>query len=141
MKTPRELLEHRHQATEPKLDRIREGVVAKLKQQTATREHNLPTTVALKLWQELVLPCRRIWGGLTTVWVAIMLFNLSQAEPNRQTSDLSAAQGAEMRVVFQEQQRVLAELVGPVRLTQPVAPPRRDEPHPRSEAQSAVMTA
>jgi hypothetical protein len=97
--------------------------------------------VVLKLWSELFMPCRRTWAGLAAAWVAILLFNLTHADRHHQGAAISTAQGQEMRLVFQEQQRILVELVGPAQPEPPVAPPRREEQHPRSEIQSLMLSA
>ena len=139
MKTPREILLRHHQAVTPKLDEIRRAVVANLKECPAAREQSLAVAVAFKLWRELVWPCRRTWAGLAATWLVLIVFNLTHAERSQVIAGKSSMPPAEMRLVFQEQQRVLAELIGPRTPLSPVEQPRRPSNEPRSERQSVAM--
>src|SRR6185503_17166395 len=113
MKTPRKILLQRHQTAQPRLDQIRCAVVADLKKCTVAREQSLPVAVAFKLWRELVWPCRRTWAGLAAAWTVLVVFHLTHAERDQVVAGKSAMPPAEMRLAFQEQQRLLAELIGP----------------------------
>ncbi|HMP82543.1 MAG TPA: hypothetical protein PKA41_07520 [Verrucomicrobiota bacterium] len=141
MKTPRETLLQRHQAAEPKLDQIREIIVADLSRRHDARQLSLPVAAALKLWRELILPCRRTWAGLAALWFVIAVFNLTHSQRSQPVAANSATQVTEMRDVFEEQRRALAELVGVSPVTQPAARPRRDELQPRSEFQPDLLAA
>ena len=69
MKTPREILLARHRAAEPKLDAIREAVLAEALNvpapgQPAPRPSRAGVfSVGMTLWRELILPSRRAWSG------------------------------------------------------------------------------
>lgn len=137
MKTLREILLEQHQAAMPKLDAIRRAALAELTPQPA-REPQMP--FILKLWRELIWPCRRTWAGLATAWLGILLFNSAQSERSQTTLAKSAAPPGEMRLALQEQRRVLDELIGSTKPAQPAEPPRRPNNQPRSERR-AVATA
>ena len=79
MKTPREILLARHKAVEPKLDDVRQSAVAAVYDR---RSSPSPTVVAIlkTLWHELVLPSRRIWTGLATVWILIVIANVAMRD-------------------------------------------------------------
>ncbi|HZL12523.1 MAG TPA: hypothetical protein VFC85_00130, partial [Verrucomicrobiae bacterium] len=97
MKTPQEILLERHQAAAPKLDDIRRRCKLQIEScksdamqiQPATFNQQLATRNVLvswclgglkKLWFELVLPSRRIWTGLATIWILIFIVNFSQRD-------------------------------------------------------------
>jgi len=145
MKTPREILLQRHAAAAPKLDAIRSAAVGKLSNE-ATKRRSFPTffeTVFLrcsnKFWLELVWPCRRTWAGLTAVWLLLAAFNLTHTDHNQAVAGKSPPPTTEMRLAFQEQQHLLAELVGPPPPAPPAEPPRRQNHQPRSENRRTLM--
>jgi hypothetical protein len=96
--------------------------------------HGARETLA-KLWFELIWPARRIWSGLAAVWVALAIFNISQAGGREVRAAKSTVPAAEVRLAFHEQQRLLAEILGPPPTAAPAEPPRRS-PQPRSERQT-----
>jgi len=145
MKTPREILFARHRAAEPRLDAIREAVVSGLSPQ-GTRPHSLSPGVQAPwcgrlttLWRELILPSRRIWAGLATVWLGLVIVNLAQRDPvGGGTGRLVRPPAAMMS--WQAQQRWLDELLAD-RSSWPVAErPRTSPPRPRTE-ETEVMAA
>jgi hypothetical protein len=146
MKTPREILLNRHAHVTEKLDAIRERVLAaELRHETRnpkpeTRNvHALAPRLALTLWRELVWPCRRTWAGLAAIWFVLAAFNLVHSERRQITAVKSTLPPAEMRIVFQEQQQVLAELLGPPPAAAPAEAPRHPNPQPRSERRTVLM--
>lgn len=94
-----------------------------------------PGLVLGVLWNELIWPCRRTWAGLAAVWLALALFNVSHSEHAHASVAKSSTPSAGMRLAFQEQERILAEILGPTTVAQPVEPPRRSS-QPRSELKS-----
>ncbi len=82
-------------------------------------------------WLELIWPYRRIWTGLAAVWILILIFNFSQRDPSELMARKSPP-SPEMILVFRQQQRLLAELIGPNE-PQAVEPPKPFLPQPRSE--------
>ncbi len=152
MKTPREILLARHQATGLKLDRIRHAVVAEIhNKETKTQSESedfaswcLCCSQALcrKLWLELIWPCRRTWAGLAAVWVLLAVFNLTQTEPARPALGKSTTSPVELQMAFAEQQRLLAELIGPPFQPSPTEPSRRKPAEqPRSERRLELLCA
>src|SRR5580658_9319977 len=83
MKTPREILSERHRAVDGRLDALRREVVAEhvLGPRLAVKPRAVAgagfSHVALTLWRELVLPCRRIWLGLGAAWLVIVAAHLA----------------------------------------------------------------
>ena len=83
MKTPRDIMFARHQATAPKLDVIRREVMAvELREgrRAAVPKFRVADTATLPklVWLELIWPCRRIWTGLAAVWVLLFIVNFFQ---------------------------------------------------------------
>jgi hypothetical protein len=148
MKTPREILFARHQAAAPKLDAIRHDVLsAEFKVGQASRlspsgrmekSETGATPVLRLLWQELVLPSRRIWAGLAAVWVLIFVFDFSQHDPSERMARKSPPPSPEMILTFRQQERLLTELIGPNE-PQAVAPPKPFLPQPRSEGRIEIL--
>ena len=149
MKTPREILLARHQATNPKLDEIRHAVISEQACSSAAPESVKisPSPVGSvrvgffeKLWRELFWPCRRTWGGLAAAWLALLVFNHSQTQ---QTSSAiiakSPAPAEEMRIAYREQRRVLEEIMGPQSPMPLAQPPRQPNLKPRSERSATVV--
>ncbi len=138
MKTPREILLERHGNIEPKLDGIRRAVVNELNNTDAKAQSWAAGFAALclgfpnKLWNELVLPSRRIWTGLAAVWMVLFIINASQRD------NLSSVTGQPVRsspvmMSWQVQQRLMNEV-----LADRAAPPEADRPRnvapkPRTE--------
>jgi hypothetical protein len=142
MKTPRELLLQRHAPANEKLDAIREEAVrvaADVNRRTAAdREFTFAATILHALavpFRELIWPARRIWAGLVTVWVALAIFNFAQAGGREIMVAKSSVPAAEVRLAFQEQRRLLAEILGPPPAPVP-AEPRHRRPQPRSQRQT-----
>ena len=144
MKTPREILLERHRATAPKLDAIRREVVEELNNKDAKTQSILSSFAPLrlccsnKIWLELVWPCRRIWTGLAAVWILIFAFNFSQHDPAELMARKSTPPSPEMILTFRQQERLLAELIGPNE-PQAVAPPKPFLPQPRSEGRIKIL--
>ena len=155
MKTPRELLLARHKAAEPKLDGIRRSALKEafglrreaerhaafaLESQVPKAVSSLRFATAIQiLWRELIWPCRRTWAGLAVAWIAIAVFNLSHPGNQQTIMAKSSTPPADMRLVMQEQRRVLAEIIGPGFSQSPAEPPRRPSNQPRSQLRSVAM--
>jgi hypothetical protein len=102
------------------------------------RELTFAATFPVLLWRELICPCRRIWVGLAPVWVALLVFNATHSDQNQPKIAKSTMAPGEMRLALQDQQRILAEIIGPQWPTSPAEPPRRPNNQPRSEQQSRL---
>ena len=143
MKTPRDILLERHRAAEPTLDAIRRGVVAGEFNNKETKEPKEGLVAWLLRcltapWRELILPSRRIWTGLATVWALIFIINLSQRDTISSVTGKPVRSPAVM-MSWQVQQRWMNELLAD-RLAPPEADrPRNVTPRPRTE-NSGVAT-
>jgi len=146
MKTPREILFARHQNAALKLDAIRREVVVELNNKETKEQSGSVSLVASllccsnKLWLELVLPCRRIWTGLATVWILIFVVNLLQRDPSEMMARKSPPPSPQMILTFRQQELLLAELTGQNE-TQAAEPPKAFSPRPSSERRfESLMT-
>jgi anti-sigma factor RsiW len=96
-------------------------------------DHNAFANLLYRCWQELFWPCRRVWSGLAATWLAVLLFNSAQTGNRPIVTANSATLPGEMRLAWQEQQRVLAEIIGPSSPASPAEPSRRPNHQPRSQ--------
>ncbi len=146
MKTPRDILLERHRTTETKLDAIRREVMAAQLNNQETKEQSQQSSFVSwflccsnKFWLELILPSRRIWAGLAAVWVLMIAVNVSLRDRSPGMA-MKSAPGPAMILSFQQQERMLSELIGPNET--PVAKPAAPlEPRPRSEWRIEILTA
>jgi hypothetical protein len=139
MKTPREILLNQHRSAEAHLDRMwTQKLVPALAGRSAPASQSALFAIGWKMWQELILPSRRIWAGLACAWVVIAVLNLASFEPATEVaSQPMPRSGEELRALI-EQRRMLAQLIGP--LSEPAYTQKRSLPGPRSEraAQTSV---
>jgi hypothetical protein len=124
MKTPRELLLGRHKAAGPHLDQIRQTIVC----QIGTRR----PFIALKLWQELILPARRAWICLAAGWVVILALNLTTGRDASVAVTEPGPVNPESIIALQRQERLMAQLIQEDK--EPSSPAKTPEQRPRSEA-------
>jgi anti-sigma factor RsiW len=94
----------------------------------------------LKLWLELVWPCRRTWAGLSAVWAALIVFHAAQSGTQETTLAAATMPTPETRVAFREQQRLLVEILGALPVETPAEPAPRGSP-PRSRLRSRFSYA
>jgi len=97
-----------------------------------------PENILFNCWRELIWPCRGIWMGLAAVWVLIVVFNFSQRDPSERLAQKAPPPSPEMILAFRQQQRLLAELIGPGE-TDSAAKPKPFLPQPRSEGRIEVL--
>jgi hypothetical protein len=135
MKTPREILLRKHTAAAPKLNRVCEEILA-----TELRRDQGPAAAAfvLKLWRELVWPCRRAWTGMAVLWLVMLWINLGTSEQRPASQEARAKPESATWQALAEQRRLLAELIPPA-TSQPAEPPRRNHPRPRSQWHEARL--
>jgi hypothetical protein len=145
MKTPREILLEQHRSAAPKLDAIRREVVKVVadvnRRKQPVRELTFAATLANAIrlsFLELVWPCRRIWAGLAAVWVVILAVNFSMRDNSQTMAMKSSPPSPEMILAFRQQEKLLAELIGPSE-TQVAAPPKPFLPQPRSEGSMGIF--
>jgi hypothetical protein len=137
MKTPRDILLTRHQAATPKLDALRRAVLAEEFSAPESKKQK-SGMVALLLgciqvpWRELVLPSRRVWTGLATMWILIFLVNFSLRD------NVSSVTGQPVRTApvvmsWQVQQRLMNQVLADRVLVPDIDRPRTVTPRPRTE--------
>ena len=139
MKTPREILFARHRDAEPKLDVIRRKALAALPASdeaealklTGTNAPRFKVPSLNKLWLELIWPSRRAWAAMAAVWLAVLAANLQMKATSPPAPGLRRVQNRELLQSFQEQRRLLAELLPPPGPSPAVAAPPKARP--RSE--------
>jgi len=144
MKTPREILFERHRRAEVKLDRLRRKVIAGLPASgiAAASEFNRGEkpgirAVLTKAWRELIRPSRRAWAGVAALWLTVGAANLAMKAGFQSPPPIGAGPAREMVQGFEEQRRLLAELLPPPQ-TVPPTQPTRSSARPRSEGLSTV---
>jgi predicted component of type VI protein secretion system len=131
MKTPREILLHKHRTAEPQLDAAREKALAILQAQEPARER---PGVADFLRELFMLP-KPALAGLAATWVVIVALNMASSENSASEPVVMARPSPSVRQALAEQRRFYAELV---RSQMPADVP---VPRPRSEIQVSVATA
>lgn len=140
MKTPREILLHRHQAADAKLNQIRRDVIAQMEKSSVTRAEWLPLRALHTLWRELIWPCRRTWAGLAEVWLVLLTLQLASRDPAAVAARKTPPPSPEVLMVLRQQQLLLAELVeraAPRAADRPKTAPAR----PRSQRQEEMGMA
>jgi hypothetical protein len=137
MKTPREILLEQHRPVESKLDAIRNEVVAQCREgRRVAVAKSVLTCLPLLLWRELIFPSRRTWAGIAAAWVLILVVNFSL----RDTGQSGAAKvTAPEMMSFQEQQKLVNELLADRFVPVDFDRPKTFTPRPRSE-RVAVLT-
>jgi hypothetical protein len=83
-------------------------------------------------WHELIRPCRHAWAGLAALWLMMAGINAAMSGGQRNVQSAHSSAPTMAFQVFEEQRQVLAELIPPI-LGEPIEPPRRSHPQPRSE--------
>ena len=133
MKTPRELILERHQATEAKLKAIRAEDLAACARTAAQPSPARPATpVAASFCREAFWPWRWAWTAMAAIWVMILVFSLVSGESPRVTSARAPRPDPEATAILDEQKQLLAQLLG-VGASSPASHLRA--PSPRTEAE------
>jgi len=150
MKTPREILLNRHTSATPKLDAIREQVIADECEVTignpflrsgateGRRQSAIGNPSAF--WRAWLWPHPKAWAGLAAVWVVIFGLQLAARDAAPALAQSSATLSPQAVATLQEQRRLLAELIdqsAPVE----AAPRKSFPPRPRSEARREILDA
>jgi hypothetical protein len=130
MKKPRDILFQRHETAEPGLDSLRKNVLAR---NFPINDEKPPVRpLMMKLWLELVWPCRRTWFGLAVVWITMALLNFAETDGRRATGTTPLRRTSSERTALEEQKRFMSELInGETAANEPVSVPQpRSEIHP-----------
>jgi hypothetical protein len=88
----------------------------------------------------LLWPHPIAWAGLAAVWVAILGINLTTRDASTAVAKHASPVSPQVFLAFQEQERLLSELLGP-RETPVAAPPKSSPDRPRSERRREMMMA
>ena len=92
-------------------------------------------SVVMKLWSELVLPCRVVWAGIAAAWLAVLICNYAMKEtPKTIATDIEPA-SEEMMTARRQQQQLLSQLLErPV----PIDAEPAQTPRPRSQKREVI---
>ncbi len=128
----------------------RVGILAAARQassaQHATRNRQPPCTSPSLLstlrcqLSALLWPHPAAWAGLAAVWLMILGLNHATSEVPPRTARRDSPPSPQVFMAFQEQQRLLAELLGP-REAPAAERPKPAVPPPRSESRWAFAIA
>ncbi len=102
----------------------------------ATTLRRLLSTLNAQL-STLLWPHPRAWAGLAAVWILILAVNFSMRDPSPVMAERSAPPSPEVVAELRQQQRMLAELIGP-RDTREADRFKSFAPQPRSECAEIV---
>jgi hypothetical protein len=124
MKTPKEILLQRHQTIEPKLNAVRQNVLATLSKPGVAQS-----------WREFILAARWHLAGLSAVWMAVLFLNFDSAPRSTVVVARDKIPPArELWAALLENRRELIELTETPPARQPASlPPRRSEIQARIE--------
>jgi hypothetical protein len=140
MKTPREILLHRHEAAEEKLNHIRRAAIAQMVKPSVPQVESLPLRALLTLWRELIWPCRRTWAGLAAVWLVLLTLQLASRDPAEVAARTTPRTSPEVLMVLRQQQLLLAELVERSE-SRAADKPKTVPPRPRSQGRDEMWKA
>jgi hypothetical protein len=94
-----------------------------------------------KFWREWLRPFRYAWAGMTALWLVMVSMNFGLSRSQSGTMTAQSAPTATMLQAFEEQRRVLAELVPAAQDPVAVAPPHHNDSRPRSARQRKLQSA
>lgn len=141
MKTPREVLLGQHHAAEPKLDAIRENVVAGLAPAAPVRATRMPAAAPRRAsaiqagWRQLLWSLRWHLAGLSAAWLVVMALSMDTTPaPTHGMARQDAPSPRQLLAALRENQRQLLELIG-APAAEPAPAPQKPMPSPRSQAQ------
>jgi len=137
MKTLREILLERHTAAEPALDDVRRKSLASLSSPYPISQ-NWAVSVMVAVWNELILPCRRVWSGLAAVWLVIVGLHLATGSKPKMTVAESEPLDRATIMVLREQRQIMAQML---ETAPPAAAARPPAPGPRGDVRRPVAMA
>jgi hypothetical protein len=88
----------------------------------------------------LLWPHPTAWAGLAAVWLVILGINLTTRDASTVIAKHASPVSPQVFMAFQEQQRLLVELIGP-RETPVAERPKPVVPRPRSEGRKGILMA
>ena len=92
-----------------------------------------------EIWREWLRPFRYAWAGMVALWLVMASMNFGLSRTERAATVAQSAPAPAMVQAFEEQRRVLAELV--TFAQDPVAPPQQNDSRPRSARQRKAQSA
>jgi hypothetical protein len=101
--------------------------------------HSFLATLSSKL-STLLWPHPKAWAGLAAAWVLIVAAHFAFNDSSTQVAKKAEPPSPEVLVILQQQQRLLAELVGPT-MPREADRPKRNTAQPRSERRMETLTA
>jgi len=140
MKTPREILFQRHQPADPKLDAIRETIVASLQDR---RTHSPAVADRRDNWFEFLVPLRWHLAGMGAAWLVIVLLNLDLGHATNLASAIPRAKIPPAQIILaalRENRRELLEAMQPAEV-RGARPSRLFPVQPRSERPDETLMA
>jgi len=140
MKTPREILFQRHETVEPKLDAIRQSVVAAL---CDRRKADSPAVTDRygSLW-DFFFSLRWHLAGISAAWLMIILLNLNVGHSAALASTVPTARIPPPQIIIaslRENRRQLLELIQPVEWRE-AQPQKSILSQPRSQRCHEILT-
>jgi hypothetical protein len=141
MKTPREILLERHRAAEPKLDAIREKVVASVCDRPTA--NTLVVTDRRYHWRDFVFSLRWHLAGMGTAWLVIILLNLNVGHTVNLASTIPRGKIPPAQIILaslRENRRELLEMIQPSE-SRDARPVKLFPSQPRSERPDETLTA
>ncbi len=126
----------------------REGILAAARQASdsqpaprATHHGALSLLSALRDQLAILLwPHPAAWAGLAAIWLVIGGLNRTTRDASPRVARRAAPLPPQVFMAFQEQQRLLTELIG-ARETPVAEPPKPALPRPRSEGRQTLLMA
>ena len=92
-------------------------------------------------WRELFWPCPQAWAALASVWLLVLGLNFVSREPSPQrVARHTAPPSPQMRELLKQQERLFAELVGPLEKP-PAGRSKPVAPQPRSSRREEFFNA
>ena len=100
--------------------------------------HHVPRSPSL--FSTLLWPHPTAWAGLAAIWLLILGFNLATGPSAPLVAKRASPTAPQVLMAFQEQERLLSELLGP-RETPVAERPKPAQPRPRSELRRRLLMA
>lgn len=88
----------------------------------------------------LLWPRPVAWAALAVVWLVILVLNFATNAGSPRLAKSTTPPSPQLFMAFQEQQRLLSELIGP-REAPAAEPPKPAPPQPRSERRQTLLMA
>ena len=135
MKTPREVLLQRHQSVTPRLDAIRQQVVADL---TIIPDREVERSIPTRFLSEFLLPLRWHLAGMSALWLLAALLSIDRSSTPLQNAKANPPSAQVLAASLSENRRQLAEMINspteeaaaPAPVPQPFIPRRRSAIQP-----------